>query len=95
MSCAGIWYDTVLIPRPAVPLAQLMVALGAWLTCSCHTAADVVILAPNFRLVFHSAFVQLESTFNGAMDKWKRWKIEDELSEGCGARDAHWEYDIL
>ncbi|CAM9344472.1 unnamed protein product, partial [Ectocarpus fasciculatus] len=35
------------------------------------------------------------SSFNGAMDKWKRWTISDELSEGCGARDAEWEYDML
>ncbi|CAM9258870.1 unnamed protein product, partial [Hapterophycus canaliculatus] len=37
----------------------------------------------------------LKSSFNGAMDKWKRWKVFDELSEGCGARDAEWEYDML
>eukprot|EP00752_Nemacystus_decipiens_P007844 g7008.t1 len=37
----------------------------------------------------------LKSSFNGAMDKWKRWTISDELSEGCGARDAEWEYDVL
>ncbi|CAM9177834.1 unnamed protein product [Ectocarpus sp. 4 AP-2014] len=37
----------------------------------------------------------LKSSFNGAMDKWKRWTISDELSEGCGARDAEWEYDML
>lgn len=38
---------------------------------------------------------QLKSSFNGAMDKWKRWTISEELSEGCGARDAEWEYDML
>eukprot|EP00903_Cladosiphon_okamuranus_P010911 g10307.t1 len=37
----------------------------------------------------------LNSSFNGAMDKWKRWTISEELSEGCGARDAEWEYDML
>ncbi|CAM9177607.1 unnamed protein product [Laminaria digitata] len=37
----------------------------------------------------------LKSEFNGAMDKWKRWTISDELSEGCGSRDAEWEYDML
>lgn len=39
--------------------------------------------------------IQLKSSFNGAMDKWKRWTISEELSEGCGARDAEWEYDML
>lgn len=38
---------------------------------------------------------QLKSDFNGALDKWKRWTIHDEISEGCGARDAEWEYDML
>lgn len=37
----------------------------------------------------------LKSSFNGAMDKWKRWTISEELSEGCGARDAEWEYDMI
>ncbi|CAM9437079.1 unnamed protein product [Pylaiella littoralis] len=37
----------------------------------------------------------LKSSFNGAMDKWKRWTISDELSEGCGARDSEWDYDML
>eukprot|EP00904_Undaria_pinnatifida_P011586 jgi/Undpi1/7558/HiC_scaffold_22.g10031.m1 len=37
----------------------------------------------------------LKSEFNGALDKWKRWTIFDELSEGCGSRDAEWEYDML
>lgn len=37
----------------------------------------------------------LKSEFNGALDKWKRWTISDELSEGCGSRDAEWEYDML
>lgn len=39
--------------------------------------------------------LQLKSEFNGALDKWKRWTISDELSEGCGSRDAEWEYDML
>lgn len=38
---------------------------------------------------------QLKSSFNGALDKWKRWTIKEELSDGCGARDAEWEYDML
>lgn len=44
---------------------------------------------------FLSPAIQLKAEFNGALDKWKRWSIDDTLSEGCGARDAEWEYDMI
>lgn len=53
-------------------------------------------LSHGFRDRLAASFaLQLKSEFNGALDKWKRWTISDELSEGCGSRDAEWEYDML